>query len=753
MTPMPPTGEFLAEFSRRALLAGGGALLVSFSLRDASAQGAQNASRELRQPAPLPGSLKNSPFLDAWIRIAADGGITAFTGKAELGQGIKTALVQIAAEQLDVAPAAITLVTADTARTANEGYTAGSHSMQDSGTAILHAAAQARAILIGIAAGRLGVPAERLKAADGAIVADDGRKLGFGELVAGNVLHVHAEPQSKLKEPGAHAIMGKPMPRLDIPAKVTGGVAFVQDLRFPDMLHARVVRPPSYSARLRELDASRAERMPGVEKIVRDGSFLAVVARREYQAVQAMRALAAGAAWNENPEALPEAGNLFAHLESLPTEDTTILEVGQPASGGKTVEAAYHRPYQIHGSIGPSCAVALFADGSLTVWTHAQGVYPLRNALAELLRLPPERIRCIHMEGSGCYGHNGADDVAADAALLARVLPGRPMRVQWMREDEHAWEPYGPAMIAKAKAALDSDGRIADWEYHVWSNTHSTRPGAAGNLLAALHLQRSFAHPPPRPLPQPEGGGDRNAIPLYRLPNARVVHHFMPSMPLRVSALRGLGAYTNIFALESFMDELAAAAGADPVEFRLRHLEDQRARDVIQMAAERFGWTSAGRRPSGRGRGFAFARYKNLGAYCAMAMEAEVERETGRLRMVRVVAAVDSGEAVNPDGIRNQIEGGIVQSASWTLSESVAFDRTRILSRDWASYPILRFASLPDSVEVHVVDRPGQPFLGTGEAAQGPAAAAIANAVANATGVRLRDLPLTRERVKRAVGV
>lgn len=740
------------HLSRRTLLAGGGALVVSFSLRAAMAQDAQSTGPEPRQ-APLPGSLKGSPMLDSWIRIAADGSITVFTGKAELGQGIRTALVQIAAEQLGVAPAAIALVAADTAQTPNEGYTAGSHSMQDSGTAILHAAAQARDILIGIAAGRLSVPVERLKADGGAVHADDGRRLAYGELVAGNVLNVRAQPQSKLREASAHTIMGKSMPRVDIPAKVTGGVAFVQDLRPPGMVHARVVRPPSYSARLRDIDVKPVERMSGVLKIVRDGSFLAVIAQREYLAVMAMRALADAATWNENAQALPEEQTIFAHLEGLPAEDSTILNVGQPASGARMVEAAYRRPYQMHGSIGPSCAVAVMENDALTLWTHSQGVYPLRKAVAEMLKMPPERIRCIHVEGSGCYGHNGADDVAADAALIARAFPGRPVRVQWMREDEHAFEPYGPAMIARAKAALDRDGTIVDWEYHVWSNTHSTRPGAAGNLLPALHLAAPFFHPAPRPLPQPEGGGDRNAIPLYRLPNARVVHHFIPTMPLRVSALRGLGAYMNIFSLESFMDELAAAAGADPVEFRLRHLDDARAREVITTAAQHFGWRSSERLPSHHGRGFAFARYKNLAAYAAIAVELEVEHESGRVRLARAVAATDSGEAVNPDGIRNQIEGGIIQSASWTLYEAVGFDRMRITSRDWGSYPIMRFAGVPERIDVHLIDRPGQPFLGTGEAAQGPAAAAIANAIADATGVRLRDLPFTPERVKRAIGV
>jgi CO/xanthine dehydrogenase Mo-binding subunit len=369
-----------------------------------------------------------------------------------------------------------------------------------------------------------------------------------------------------------------------------------------------------------------------------------------------------------------------------------------------------------------------------------------------MLRMGEDRVQCVHVEGSGCYGHNAADDAAADAALIARALPDRPVRVQWMREQEHMWEPYGPAMLTTAKAALDGSGNIVAWEYEVTSNTHSMRPGGAGNLLPAWHLETPFAPATPKPIPLPEGGGDRNAIPLYRLPSARVVHRFVPAMPVRVSALRALGAYMNIFSIESFVDELAQTAGVDPVEFRLRHLDDVRAREVISVAASRFGWASF-TASAGRGRGFAFARYKNLGAYLAVAMEVDVARDSGTVRLVRAVAAVDSGQAVNPDGIRNQIEGGIIQSASWTLHEAVAFDATAITSTDWSRYPILRFPEIPESVDVHVIDRPGEAFLGTGEAAQGPTAAAIANAIVNACGARIRELPFDRKRVKAAIAL
>jgi CO/xanthine dehydrogenase Mo-binding subunit len=736
--------------TRRGVLTGAGALVVSFSLlsRSLAQEAAQPPAPE---PPKLPGSLDENRFLDAWIRIDADGAITVFTGKAELGQGIRTALLQVAAEELDVGPGDIEFVTADTGRTPDEGFTAGSQSMQNSGTAIRHAAAQVREILFAEASRRFAVVPGELRAEGKAIVASDGRSVGYGELVSAQMLHIEARPQSSFKQPGTFRVMGKPMPRVDIPAKVTGGVAYVHDLRPEGMLHARVVRPPSPGARLASLDASGVEAMPGVVSVIRDGSFLAVVSEGEWQAVAAMRALAAAARWEE-AATLPDQTDLPAVLQGLEREVGVVSESGSPAIGaGKTFEATFTRPYQIHGSIGPSCAVAQMEGERLTVWSHTQGVYPDREAIAEMLGMPLEQVRVIHMEGSGCYGHNGADDAAADAALIAQKLPGRPVRVQWMREQEHAWEPYGPAMLIKVRASLGGDGRISGWNYDLWSNTHSTRPGGAGALLAARHKEQSFTPEKPELNISPSGNGDRNANPTYVLPNKRVLWHFLPDMPLRVSALRALGAYANVFAVESTMDELALAADVDPVEFRLRHLDDPRARAVVELAAERFGWSNA-TLPHGHGRGFGFARYKTLAAYLAVALEVEIERETGRVRVVRAVSAIDSGEVVNPDGIRNQTEGGILQSISWTLYEAVTFDDTRITSVDWSSYPILRFASVPDSVEVHIIDRPGEPFLGTGEAAQGPAAAAIGNAIRNATDQRLYDLPFTRQRVRNAIG-
>jgi nicotinate dehydrogenase subunit B len=749
--------------SRRRFLAG--SLTVSFTLlpfADVLAQTTEAGT--FKQAAPkLPGSLKSTPMLDAWIRIDAGGHVTVCTGKAELGTGIRTAFLQIAAEQLDIDPAGITLVTADTGLTPDEGYTAGSHSTADSGTAIFNAAAQVRGLLLQSAATRLGVDAAQLRTVNGAIFTEDKRRLSYGEAVAGVNLHQEAQPNLPLKDPALFKVVGQNLPRVDIPGKVTGGKSYVQDLRMPGMVHARAIRPPAYGATLASVDTKAVEAMPGVLHVVRDGSYLAVVADDEWRAILAMRALSTAAVWNNGPP-LPDPKTIHETLRRLPAQEIAVAnQSGAAAPAVQTFHSRYTKPYLTHASIGPSCAVALFEDNRITVWTHTQGVFPMRKGLAEMLSLPLENVRCIHVEGSGCYGHNGADDVAADAALIARKTPGRPVRVQWMRDQEHTWEPFGPAMTVDTTAALDASGQIVDWQCEIWSNTHNNRIDNAGRFMPTWSLAQPFTPAPPKTIPMPEGGGDRNSIPLYRLPNLKVQHHFLPDMPIRVSAMRSLGAYLNVFAIESFMDELAVAAKADPIEFRLRHLDDPRGRDVINMVAKQFGWTPGMMNPShgangtngahkpNHGVGFAFAQYKNLMAYFAIAVEIAVVPETGEVQIERVVAAVDCGQIVNPNGVRNQIEGGILQSASWSLFEQTTFDTQRITSYDWSGYPIMRFSSVPKKVEVYLIDRPGLPFLGVGEGAQGPTPAALANAIANATGKRLRDLPLAGDRLKAAL--
>ncbi|MGN7292569.1 molybdopterin cofactor-binding domain-containing protein [Rhizobium sp. SAFR-030] len=744
------------NLTRRSVLTGTGALVMAFTLRPAQAQTIMAPGDETQnfqaqpQPAPdLPGSLKTNPNLESWLRIEPTGRATIFTGKAELGQGIKTALLQIAAEELKIPFESLSLIGPDTSLSPNEGYTAGSHSVQDSGTAIRHAAAQAREILLGEAARRLSLPVEQLRAGDGAITGPGGQRLSYGELVSEHLIEGRAQPNSKLTAPADFIEMGKPRHRIDIPAKVTGGEAYIQDMRPDGMLHGRIVRPPSPGARLQSVDMRVAEAMPGVVKVTRDGNFLGVIAEKEWQAIKAMRALSATARWQEQAS-LPDVAKLPEVLMAMPAEDGVVVDQRVPVSVAETVEATFTRPYQIHGSIGPSCGLAKLEGGVTTVWTHTQGVYPDQKAIAEMLAVPTEQVRCIHVEGSGCYGHNAADDAAADAALLAQAVPGRPVKVQWMREQEHAWEPFSPGMVTKVRAGVDAGGNIVDWNYELWSNSHNSRPGSAGALLPAQHMGKAFPADVAKLQITPEGNGDRNSNPLYAFPSRHVIWHFLAQAPIRVSALRGLGAYFNVFSIENFMDDLAAKAGADPVEYRLRHLQDPRARDVVTRAAESFGWKAGQKAEQNHGFGFAFARYKNLAAYCAVAMEVKVEPETGRVRLIRASSAVDAGEVVNPDGVINQVQGGIIQAASWTLYEAVTFDQTRITSVDWSTYPILRFDALPQSVDVDIIPRPGTPFLGAGECGQGPGGAAVANAITNAVGRRIYDLPLTRERVRAA---
>jgi nicotinate dehydrogenase subunit B len=733
-----------AHISRRDFTAGLGGIVVAFTLAPklGSAQPA----------AALPGSLNGNRMLDAWIRVAADGSATICTGKVELGQGIVTALSQIAAEELELPLARVHMISGDTEKTPNEGFTSGSQSIENGGAALRLAGAEVRAILLDLAAKRLGVEASTLAVADGVISAPDGRRVTYAELARDADLHREATARAKPKLPSSHRIVGKSIARFDIPAKVTGGAAYVQDLRLPGMLHGRVVRLPSYGAKIEAIDEAKIKAMPGVVAVVRDGSFLGVIAEREEQAIRASEALGKTAKWLPGP-ALPDQATLYDHLLSLPDEPHVISEKQAALpDGARVIEATYRKPYICHAAIGPSCAVAQFTGGKMTVWTHSQGVFPLRGNLVMALKLPPDKIHCIHAEGSGCYGHNGADDVALDAALLARAAPGgRPVRLQWMRGDEFGWEPFGPAMVMKVKAALAADGRIVDWNYEVWTNTHSTRPDPRGNnLLASWSLTEPQRPAPPQIVPQPAGGGDRNAVPLYDFPRQRVVHHFIREMPLRVSALRTLGAYANVFAMESFMDELALAAGDDPVAFRRAHLKDPRARAVIETVARKAGWKPGERSGGGKGRGIGFAKYKNLATYVAVIADVEVDGASGKVSVPRAWAAADSGLIINPDGLANQIEGGIIQSTSWTLHEEVKFGPTGIKSRDWLTYPILTMPEVP-KVEVELINRPQERSLGAGEASQGPAAAAIANAFAAATGKRMRELPLTPERVKAAI--
>jgi CO/xanthine dehydrogenase Mo-binding subunit/aerobic-type carbon monoxide dehydrogenase small subunit (CoxS/CutS family) len=706
----------------------------------------------------LPQSLVQTPDLDAWIRINDDGTITLFTGKVELGQDMRTSVAIIGAEELDVSLERIRVVMGDTAQTPNEGYTAGSRSLETTGNAIRYAAAEVRQIALTAAAEKLDTSTERLTVTDGVITSPATvGSVSYWDLFGGKRFGCQVRGVGSPKRPEAYRIAGRYKGRLDLLTKVTGGAWFIHDLDLSGMVHGRIIRPPGYGARLVSVEEGAVSQVPGIIQVVRDGSFLAVLAEREEQAVQGMEMLRKTAAW-EPGKALPTQESLFDHLLSRPDQaflvvDGTPVErpippIEAPEGAAKTLTATYHRPYHMHASLGPSAAVAQWNNGKLTVWTHNQGVYPLRADLAQVLGIPEEAIRAIHMDGPGCFGHNGADDAALDAALLARALPGRPVSVKWMRSDENKWEPFGSPAVVKIQASLNSDGRVIDWNHDVWSYTHTTRPrgekGASG-LLAAYHLAEPYTPPKTRPNMGPLGGIHRNADPFYTFPRRRIVKHFLPDSPLRVSALRSLGSYANVFAIESFMDELAHAAGVDPVEFRLAQLGDERARAVIRAAVEK-----AGRRQDNRGRGIAFARYKNRQSYLAVVMDVSVNRADGHICLERAVVAADAGQIVNPDAVRNQLEGVIIQSSSWTLKEQVTFDPSGISSVDWDSYPIFRFIDAP-KIETVLLNRPGQPYLGIGEGAQGPVPAAIANAVFDATGIRLRHIPFTPERVKAAL--
>jgi CO/xanthine dehydrogenase Mo-binding subunit len=704
-------------------------------------------------PRRLPGSLDTNRRLDRWLRINRNETVTVFPGKVEIGQGILTALTQIVAEELDVALERIRLAPTDTSYSPDEGVTSGSRSIQEGGEALRHAAAEARELLFARAAAKLGVSLEQLTVEDGIVTARSGGSVSYWQLTSDDLLAREASGDAVPKSTALHTIVGAPIPRRDIPGKVSGAPAFIQDIELPGMLHGRVVRPPSYGARLAGLDEAEAGALPGVSAVVRNGNFVGVVAEREDQAIRALDRIRRMARWEERPT-LPDTLDPRFLLEEASKEEVISekRDEGAASRGSRRLQSEYTRPYIAHASIAPSCAIACLDGDRYRIWTHSQGVYPLRTDLARVLHVEEGKIAVIHHEGAGCYGHNGADDVAFDAALLARAVPGRPVRVQWMRDDEFAWEPYGPAMVVRLEAQLDASGSVVNWGHDVWSNGHTNRTNSRSatqnsGLLAARHLAQAVSEPTPTNPPLPAGGAHRNAIPLYEFPNQRVTNHYIERAPVRVSALRALGAHANVFAIESFMDELAEAAGADPVEFRLRHLKDPRGRAVIEAVAASAGWRKGEKGDGARGRGIAFARYKNLAAYAAVLVEVEI---AGQVTVRRAWAAIDAGLAVNPDGLINQTEGGIIQSASWTLKEQVRYDSERILTRGWEDYPILTFDEAPQ-VEVTVINHPGEPSLGAGEAVQGPTAAAIGNAVYNAIGARLRDMPFTRERVLAAL--
>jgi CO/xanthine dehydrogenase Mo-binding subunit len=711
-------------------------------------QPAQPAAQSSSAPLALPDSLAANPVLASWLSFSPAGRVTIHPGKVEYGQGVWTALAQIAAEELDVALARVTVAPVSTGSSPDEGVTSGSLSIQHSGSALRQACAQARALLLDAAASKLGVSAADLTVGDGQIIAaGHGTGLTYWSLASPGLLERAAGGPVPVKAPQAWSVAGRSAPRLDLPGKVAGRPAFLHDLVLPGMLYGRVVRPPAVVADLTGLGDPG---LPPDVVTVRDGSFLGVVAPTDRAALHSARLLARSARWDIT-ESLPDASDLRSFLLSAPAEEVPVesrRDPGAAASATVTRSAEYTRPFLAHASMAPSCAIARWDGDAVTVWSHSQGVFPLRDAIAAGLGLDAAQVTVNHAEGAGAYGHNGADDAALDAVLLARAVPGRPVRVLWSREDEMGWAPLGPAMLARLSAGLDAHGRIVTWRHDVWSNGFIGRPGRGGEprLLALAHLAGGQPmSPAPDGPPTGAMGSTRNAVPGYDIPDTEVVRHRLLTMPIRTSSLRSLGAFLNVFAIESFMDELAACAGADPVGFRLAHLTDPRAVRVIEEVAASCGWDGRPR-AEGTGYGLGYARYKGLAGYCAAVAEVAAEDD---VRVRRLWLAVDVGTVINPDGVINQVEGGAVQSTSWATRERVTFDRARITSVNWDTYPVLRFTEVPD-VAVRIVGSP-EPAAGAGELAQGPVAAAIGNALADAVGVRVRDLPLTRDQVIRAI--
>ncbi len=725
--------------SRRAFLQAGGAVVVSFALPGLA----------LAQTSTPKEKLGLYEGLDSWLAVGQDGKVTVFCGKVELGTGVKTGLSQIVAEELDFPVTRIHMIMGDTALVPDQGTTTGSKTTQMGGPQLRRAAAEARAVLAELAAAKLGVSADAIGIREGVafVKAAPQQHVSFTELLGGKRFERKLTQHAKLKPIADYTVVGQPVARVDLPAKATGSFEYVHNIRLPGMLHGRVVRPAAIGATLVRVDEASVRKL-GVRVVTR-GNFVGVVAKREETAIAAARALKVEWALPANAG---ESIDIHRELRTYPTETQSVKANGDTpaalAQAAKIVKASYASPFQMHGSIGPSCGVADVRDGAATVWCGTQHSFGLVSAVAKVLAIPADKVRVAWTEASGCYGHNGADDSAVDAALLSQAV-GKPVRVQWMRHDEHGWEPKGPAMVMDLAAGVDPDGNIVAWDFINITSTHSTRPRhQPGNTLGGLLT----GHAPNYEL----SNGGRNADVSYVFGAKRVQIRYHKSSPLRPSALRGLSAYPHTFANESFMDELAAGAKADPIAFRLRYLKDERARTVIATVAKLAKWQAgpfdaAAGGDLMRGRGIAFCQYENENAYAAVVAEVEVARSTGLVRVKRMYAAQDCGLIVNPDGVRNQVEGCLVQGMSRALFEEVAFNRGGTTATDWFSYPIARFDDVPEVVEVALVNRLDKPSVGAGEASTCPVAAAIGNAIFHATGARLREYPFTPERVKSAL--
>ena len=730
----------MKNISRRDLLRTGGAVIVSFTLALPKRSAAQNPDSDLGKPL-------DRTEVDSFLAVHADGFVTLYTSHVDVGVGLRIAMRQMAAEELGVPVERIKMVEGDTALTPDHGGTGGSTGIPQGSVQVRQAAATARQAFLKLGAEQLKRPAAELTIIDGQIrpiAGGDG--IDIGKLVGGKRLSLKVDPKAPLQDPTRYAIVGKPLLRPDVPGKCNGKHVYVQDFSLPGMLHGRVIRPPAIGAKLLSVDEASIMGIPDV-RVVRIENFLGVVAPDEWAAVRAAREIKA--TWSDW-QGLPGNDGLVRFIrEGAVDRHQDLVNRGDPgtalSSAAKVLSATYEWPLQSHASLGPSCAVAHVRADSATVWSSTQGTYGLRANLSKIFSIPQEKLRVIYLDGSGSYGGNGNDDAAADAVLLSRAI-GKPVRVQWMRHDEHGWDPKGPAQLLDMRGGIDSAGGIAAWETQMWLPTST--PGNRPILgVDAAGLTQSHG--------QGAGQISQNGDPPYAAANVRVTVHWMKETPLRMSNLRAPGKIANTFAVESFTDELAAAAGIDAVEFRLRGLTDPRAIEVIKRAADMIGWQvrpspGPGATAQGNlvtGRGFSYVRYKQAENYIGMAMEVTVDRTSGKILVNRVTCAHDCGLVINPDSLRNQIEGSIVQTLSRAMHEEVKFDRSRVTSVDWASYPLLTFPEMP-SIEVALIDRPTLPPLGAGEASTAPVAAALGNAVFDATGLRLRTVPFTPARVK-----
>ena len=693
----------------------------------------------------LPLSLTDNPILSQWIAFEP-GKVRIATGKVEIGQGILTAMTQIAAEELDVRPEQIRIVSGETDVSPSEYFTSGSYSVAVGGAAIRLVCAEVRSMFLDKVADALGCKRGELSVDEGKFLrggSDTGRD--YWSMAGGIDLDRRASGTAPVKRPSQYRIVGRSLPRLDLPAKIKGE-GFIHDIGVVNMVHARVLRQPWRGAQLAVLDEAAVRKTAGAPiDILREGEFVAFTGASELAVMRAAEAAREQAKWQGGIPA-PDGVGSPEWLKSQPSRDRTVEQGEKSRVQGRTVMARYSRPFLTYGSIGPCCALAEFNNGALKVWSHTQGPSILRDWLAKALGMETRQVTVFHRHGAGAYGHNTADDAAFDASYIATRMPGRTVRVQWSREDEFAAAPISTAMAIELRAVLDAENKPADWTIEIWSPPHAQRPGMNGNAnfagLAALPDA-----PPLKELndiaDERGGGATRNGFAIYDLPRHRLIHHMLPNVPLRTSSLRGLGAWANVYAIESFIDELAEVADEDPVTYRLSLLSDPRARRVVETAAQISGWFDGRKPPEGRARGFGFARYKNIASFAAVVVEVEVDEQ---VRLRRVWAAADCGLCINPDGAKNQIEGGIIQGASFVMKEQVRFEDGKVATKTWEDYPILRFSEIPE-IDIALIDNPNEPTLGLGEASVGPTGAAIGNAVARAVGKRVRDLPLTRERI------